>query len=49
MNGGPLGSRDGGAYGSSKGTPQSLTKQAALSAARFGYNVRVNAVHPGYV
>jgi len=44
-----VGSRDGGAYGSSKGTLQSLTKQAALSAARFGYNVRVNAVHPGYV
>ena len=26
-----------------------MTKQAALSAARFGYQVRVNAVHPGYV
>ena len=28
---------------------RSLTKQAALSAARNGYGVRVNAVHPGFV
>lgn len=46
---GYVGSRDGGAYGSSKSAVRNLTKQAALSAARFGYNVRVNAVHPGYV
>jgi len=46
---GYVGSRDGGAYGASKAAVRNLTKQAALSAARFGYNVRVNAVHPGYV
>ena len=46
---GYVGSRDGGAYGASKSAVRNLTKQAALSAARFGYKVRVNAVHPGYV
>lgn len=46
---GYVGSRDGGAYGASKAAVRNLTKQAAISAARFGYNVRVNAVHPGYV
>lgn len=44
-----VGSRDAGAYGASKSAVTNLTKQAALSAARFGYKVRVNAVHPGYV
>lgn len=44
-----VGSRDAGAYGASKAAVTNLTKQAALSAARFGYKVRVNAVHPGYV
>ncbi|MEJ2895124.1 SDR family NAD(P)-dependent oxidoreductase [Bordetella avium] len=46
---GQVGSRDAGAYGASKAAVTNLTKQAALSAARFGYKVRVNAVHPGYV
>lgn len=46
---GYVGSRDSGAYGASKAAVRNLTKQAALSAARLGYNVRINAVHPGYV
>lgn len=45
---GYVGSKDNGAYGASKSAVRNLTKQAAISAARFGYNVRVNAVHPGY-
>lgn len=44
-----VGSRDAGAYGASKAAVTNLTKQAAISAARLGYKVRVNAVHPGYV
>ena len=44
-----VGSKDAGAYGASKAAVTNMTKQAALSAARFGYQVRVNAVHPGYV
>lgn len=44
-----VGSRDGAAYGASKAAVRNLTKQAALSAARQGWPVRVNAVHPGYV
>lgn len=44
-----VGSRDGAAYGASKAAVRNLTKQAALSAARMGWPVRVNAVHPGYV
>lgn len=44
-----VGSRDSAAYGASKAAVRNLTEQAALSAARFNYNVRVNAVHPGYV
>lgn len=46
---GYVGSRDAGAYGASKAAVRNLTKQAALSAARQGCGVRVNAVHPGYV
>jgi len=46
---GYVGSRDGGAYGASKAAVRNLTKQAALSAARQGLPIRVNAVHPGYV
>jgi len=46
---GYVGSRDGGAYGASKAAVRNLTKQAALSAARQGCGVRINAVHPGYV
>ena len=44
-----VGSRDLGSYGTSKAAVRALTKQAAISAARLGYPVRVNAVHPGYV
>ncbi|MFU2068097.1 SDR family NAD(P)-dependent oxidoreductase [Bordetella hinzii] len=44
-----VGSATGGAYGASKSTLRNLTRQAALSAARAGYRIRVNAVHPGYV
>lgn len=44
-----VGSKDSAAYGSSKAAVRNMTKQAALSAARLGYDVRVNAVHPGYV
>lgn len=44
-----VGSKDNGIYGASKGAVRSMTKHAALSAARSGYGVRVNAVHPGYV
>ncbi|MBJ6135259.1 SDR family oxidoreductase [Ochrobactrum sp. Q0168] len=46
---GYVGSRDGVAYGASKSTVKNLSKQAALSSARFGYGVRVNTVHPAYV
>ncbi len=46
---GYVGSRDLGTYGTSKAAVRALGKQAALSAARQGYNVRVNTVHPGYV
>ncbi len=41
-----VGSATGGAYGASKSTLRNLTQQAALSAARVGYRIRVNAVHP---
>ncbi|NNU59959.1 SDR family oxidoreductase [Brucellaceae bacterium VT-16-1752] len=43
------GSADNGTYGVSKGAVRSLTKHAALSAARNGHDVRINVVHPGYV
>lgn len=46
---GYVGSKEGGTYGSSKAAVRNMTQQAAISAARNGYNVRVNAVHPGYV
>lgn len=46
---GYVGSVDGAAYGTSKGSVRALTKQAALSSAKLGYGVRVNAVHPAYV
>jgi NAD(P)-dependent dehydrogenase (short-subunit alcohol dehydrogenase family) len=46
---GALGSRGGAAYGASKGGVHTLTKQAALSCARAGYGIRVNAILPGYV
>lgn len=44
-----VGSKDLGTYASSKGALRTMSKQAAISAARHGYNVRVNAVHPGYL
>ena len=44
-----VGSVGGGSYGSSKSTIINMTQQAALSAARTGQKVRINAVHPGYV
>lgn len=44
-----VGSVGGGSYGSSKSTIINMTQQAALSAARSGQKVRINAVHPGYV
>ncbi|MCC6869883.1 MAG: SDR family oxidoreductase [Burkholderiales bacterium] len=37
------------AYGASKATVRSITKQAAISAARLGYDIRINSVHPSYV
>jgi 3(or 17)beta-hydroxysteroid dehydrogenase len=36
-------------YSAGKSAVRGLTRQAALSAARLGYNVRINVVHPGYV
>jgi NAD(P)-dependent dehydrogenase (short-subunit alcohol dehydrogenase family) len=44
-----IGTRMGAAYGASKGGVRSLTKQAAISCARHGYNIRVNAISPGYI
>lgn len=44
-----VGSKDLGTYASSKGALRTMSKQAAISAAHFGYNVRVNSVHPGYL
>ncbi|WP_370681450.1 SDR family NAD(P)-dependent oxidoreductase [Comamonas sp. GB3 AK4-5] len=46
---GYVGSKDLGTYASSKGALKTMSKQAAISAARHGYQVRVNAVHPGYL
>lgn len=46
---GYIGSKDGAAYGASKGAVKILSKQAALSAAKFGYGIRINTVHPAYV
>lgn len=43
------GSSDNATYGVSKGAVRALTKHSALSAARNGKDVRINAVHPGYV
>lgn len=44
-----FGARSGPAYGSSKGAIRGLTVQAAASCISMGSNVRVNAIHPGYV
>ena len=46
---GYIGSKDNCTYAISKGAVRTLSKSAALSAARFGYGVRVNTVHPGFV
>ncbi|MDP6344580.1 MAG: glucose 1-dehydrogenase [Alphaproteobacteria bacterium] len=37
------------AYCASKGAVRLLTKAAAMEAAHYGYNVRVNSVHPGTI
>lgn len=37
------------AYNASKGGVRLFSKSAALYAAKQGYNVRVNTVHPGYI
>jgi len=37
------------AYAAGKSAVRGFTRQAALSAAKLGYNVRINVVHPGYV
>jgi 3(or 17)beta-hydroxysteroid dehydrogenase len=44
-----IGTRMGAAYGASKGGVRSLTKQAAISCARHGYKIRINAISPGYI
>ncbi|MDY6809415.1 MAG: glucose 1-dehydrogenase [Actinomycetota bacterium] len=36
------------AYNASKGAVRMFTKSAALHAAKSGYNIRVNSVHPSY-
>ena len=41
-----IGTPGGAAYGASKGGVRSLTKQAAVSCAKNGYNIRINALHP---
>lgn len=46
---GYVGSSDAAAYGPSKAAVTNTGKQAALSAALSGHNVRVNTVHPGFV
>lgn len=37
------------AYNASKGGVRMMTKSAALDAARKGYQIRINSVHPGYI
>lgn len=46
---GYVGSADAAGYGPSKAAVTNASKQAALSAALSGHNVRVNTVHPGFV
>ena len=38
-----------GAYSASKGGVRLFTKSAALECANFGYPIRINSVHPGYI
>lgn len=46
---GLVGTRGGAAYGASKGGVHALTRQAAYSCGKHGYNVRVNSILPSYV
>ena len=46
---GLIGVADAAAYCSSKGAVRLLTKAVALHAARAGYNVRCNSVHPSFI
>jgi 3(or 17)beta-hydroxysteroid dehydrogenase len=46
---GLIGVADAAAYCSSKGAVRLLTKSVALHAARAGYNVRCNSVHPSFI
>ncbi len=47
--GGIVGFVSHGAYGASKGSVRALSKVAAIECAKFGYDIRVNSVHPGVV
>lgn len=44
-----MATRGGAAYGASKGAVSTLTKHAAISCAKMGYKIRINAIHPAYV
>jgi len=44
-----FGARSGAAYGTSKAAIRGLTIQAAASCVASGLNIRVNALHPGYI
>ncbi len=44
-----FGARSGAAYGTSKGAVRGLTIQAAASCIASGLDIRVNAIHPGYI
>jgi len=46
---GLIGVADAAAYCASKGAVRLLTKSVALHAARAGYNVRCNSVHPSFI
>ncbi len=46
---GLIGVADAAAYCSSKGAVRLLTKSVALHAARAGYNIRCNSVHPSFI
>jgi 3(or 17)beta-hydroxysteroid dehydrogenase len=46
---GLIGVADAAAYCSSKGAVRLLTKSVALHAARGGYNIRCNSVHPSFI
>lgn len=44
-----FGARSGAAYGTSKAAIRGLTTQAAASCVASGLDIRVNALHPGYI